>query len=109
MLEDYETARSLLIKAQRKKPNDPDIADELRSLEDKLVQERAVEELVCKNMFGNIKSKRKEKTEEGVYKLFYDELTEFKEEDPDAEFTLSLKDLSFVQVKAFKQAASDLQ
>ena len=110
MLEDYETARSLLIKAQRKKPNDPDIADELRSLEDKLVRDRAVEELVCKNMFGNIKSKRKEKTEEGVYKLFYDELTEFKEEDPeDAEFTLSLKDLSFVQVKAFKQAASDLQ
>merc|ERR1719323_2937662 len=43
-------------------------------------------------MFGNIKSKRKEKTEEGVYKLFYDEVTEFKQAASDLQLKIQLDD-----------------
>ena len=60
MLEDLEAARSLLIKAQRKAPHDMSISDELRSLEDQVVKEREKEKLLCTNMFGKMKSKRKE-------------------------------------------------
>ena len=109
MLEDFEAARSLLIKAQRKRPNDPDIADELRSLEDQLIKDNAAEELLCKNMFGNIKSKRKEKIEQHIYDTFFEDFKEFSQEAAVGDnFSLSLADLTLQQVKAFKQAAEDL-
>ena len=108
MLEDLEAARSLLIKAQRKAPHDMSISDELRSLEDQVVKEREKEKLLCTNMFGKMKSKRKEKIEQGLYNMIYSELKLFKDQ-AEEEMSLSLDQFSSLQQrKALQLAASEL-
>ena len=108
MLEDLEGARALLIRAQRKAPQDMNIADELRSLEDQVVRDREKEKLLCTNMFGKIKSERKEKVEQGLFNMIYSELQLFKDQ-PEKEMSLSKDQFStFQQWKALSLAASEL-
>ena len=108
MLEDLEGARALLIKAQRKAPQDMNIADELRSLEDQVVKDREKEKLLCSNMFGKIKSEKKEKIEQGLYNMIYSELQLFKDQ-PEKEMSLSRDQFSTLQQwKALSLAASEL-
>ena len=108
MLEDYEGARALMIRAQRKAPQDMSIAEELSSLEDQLLSERAKEQLLCKNMFGNIKSERKERIEQELYQTIYSELEEFKLQDEES-MALGRDQMSLQQIKAIKLAASELE
>ena len=108
MLEDYEGARALMIKAQRRAPQDMSIAEELSSLEDQLLNDRAKEELLCKNMFGNIKSERKERIEQELYQTIYSELEQFKQQDEDS-MSLGRDQMSLQQIKAIKLAASELE
>ena len=51
MLEDYDSVKELLIKAQRRAPKDMPIAEKLRSLEDNLVRERNNEKALYMSMF----------------------------------------------------------
>jgi len=108
MLEDFESAKSLLKKAHRKAPNDRHINDELTSLEDQLVRDKEKESILCKNMFGNIKSKAKEKIEQRVYDGVFSELKEFADQD-EAEMFIGKDQMNLQQIKAIKLAASNLE
>ena len=84
------------------------IAEELRSLEDKLEKQREQEALMCANMFGNIKSKNKEKIEEQLYQATYKELENFKSGSDTGEMCLDKSHMNLQQIKAIKFAASEL-
>ena len=84
------------------------IAEELRSLEDLLVKQREQEALMCANMFGNIKSKNKEKIEEKLYKATYQELEHFKSDAASDEMCLDKSQMNLHQIKAIRCAATEL-
>ena len=53
-LGDYQAAKDLLLKAQRREPQSLSISKELMVLEDYLMHERKMEEAMCRNMFKNV-------------------------------------------------------
>ena len=91
-LGDYQAAKDLLLKAQRREPQSLSISKELMVLEDYLMHERKMEEAMCRNMFKNV-AKDKVKVNAAVVDIYYKELKEFRE-DPDREiFKLTDPDL----------------
>ena len=59
-------------------------------------------------MFGNIKSKAKEKIEQRVYDGVFSELKEFADQD-EAEMFIGKDQMNLQQIKAVKLAASNLE
>ena len=68
MLEDYDSVKELLTKAQRRAPKDMPIAEKLRSLEDNLVRERNNEKALY-NIYEHVQTSRdvKRKQVEGEF------------------------------------------
>ena len=107
MLEDLESAQSLLLRAQKNAPNDMAIGDELRSLEDQLVKNLEDEKLLCSSMFGNVKSEKKEKMDKSLYDMIHTELNQFRNQ-PETEMVLGQVS-SLQYMKALRLAASNLE
>jgi len=106
MLEDFEKAKDYLLRAQRRAPQDMDIAKELRSLEDQLARQRNSEKTLCMNMFKNSnKDSKEEKINEQFYNTMHDELLKWAGEpetemELPAQFTVNeMKALKFVTRK----------
>lgn len=107
MLEDYDSAKEFLTKAQRRAPQDMSIAEELRSLEDQLVRQRKSEEALCRNMFKTSGDGKREKVEEEFYRTMLDELELFQEQ-PEMEMCFPAQ-FSAVEMKAVTFAARKLR
>ena len=89
-LGDYQAAKDLLLKAQRKEPQSVSISNELRFLEDDLVRERRREEDLYKNMFRNVtRTPRQPRVNSAVFNIYYEELKEFRDDVTRDVFTLA--------------------
>ena len=81
-LGDYQAAKDLLLKAQRRAPQSVTISEELMRLEDYLMHERKMEATMCRNMFKNVAKVKEPKVNKAVVDLYYQEMKEFRD-DPD--------------------------
>ena len=89
-LGDYQAAKDLLLKAQRKEPQSISISDELRFLEDDLVRERKREETLCKAMFRNVaKTTKGPRLNSAVCDIYRKELKEFRDDATQDVLTLT--------------------
>ena len=89
-LGDYQAAKDLLLKAQRKEPQSVSISDELRFLEDDLVRERKREETLCKAMFRNVaKTTKGPRLNSAVCDIYRKELKEFRDDATQDVLTLT--------------------
>jgi len=106
MLEDYDKARDFLTRAQRREPQNMDIAQELKSLEDELARQRTNEKLLCQNMFKTSGDVKRDEVEGEFYETMLEELQEFhQQEEKEINFPAQF---SLVEMKAVKAAASKL-
>jgi len=130
-LEDYEASRQLLLKAQKKVPNDPDVSRELRLLEDHMIQERKKAAVMCQRMFKEEEkssektkantemstekkkapsetSEEKKKANSEMYDLILGELEDFKLREEEEIFSFAEHSLSVKDLKNIRQAAGEL-
>lgn len=106
MLEDYDSAKDYLIRAQRRAPQDMAVAEELRSLEDQLVRQRNSEKTLCMNMFKNSGDTKRDEVEGEFYITMLEELELFQEQ-PEQELSLAAQ-FSATEMKAVTFAARKL-
>eukprot|EP00092_Neocalanus_flemingeri_P015889 GFUD01017206.1.p1 GENE.GFUD01017206.1~~GFUD01017206.1.p1 ORF type:complete len:476 (-),score=199.32 GFUD01017206.1:136-1563(-) len=107
MLEDYDSAKELLTKAQRRAPQDMSIAEELRSLEDQLSREKNNEKALCMNMFKTAGDVKRDQVEGEFYSTMLQELELFQEQ-PENEMSFPAQ-FSVVEMKAVRAAANKLE
>ena len=98
-LEDYESAKWFLLKAQSKSPQSVNIANELRILEDYLAQEKKREAAMCQNMFKGLKKPVEKEVESEFYHLISQQLKEFKDAEDEDSFTLTQDSLCAKELK----------
>ena len=108
MLEDFKKARHYLVRAQRNKPGDVHINEELLSLDDQMAREVDTERMLCQGMFGNHKKleERRGEVESNFYENFLAELKGF-QGDPGKELALP-NQWSRVEMRALVAAAESL-
>jgi len=108
MLEDFKKARHYLVRAQRNKPGDVHICEELRSLDDQMAREVDTERMLCQGMFGNHKKleEKRGEVESNFYENFLAELKGF-QGDPGKELALP-NQWSSVEMRALVAAAEAL-
>ena len=81
MLGDYEAAKDLMLKAQKRSPQSSSVTEEMMKLEDIMMHERKVEAALCKNMFKNVVKVTKEpKVNDAVVNLYYEDFKEFRDD-----------------------------
>ena len=108
MLEDFKKARHFLVRAQRNKPGDVHINEELRSLDDQMAREVDTERMLCQGMFGDHKrlEEKRGEVEANFYENFVAELKPFQDE---AGKELALPNQwSHIEMRALVAAAEDL-
>ena len=98
-LEDYDASRNLLLRAQKKAPQDVNISKELRLLEDYLVQERKREAAMCKKMFSEVEKPEKKEVKSKEYTYIYEELKEFRDKEEGEIFSISEASLAVKELK----------
>lgn len=108
MLEDFKKARHYLVRAQRNKPGDVHINEELLSLDDQMAREVDTERMLCQGMFGNHKKleEKRGEVESNFYENFLAELKGF-QGDPGKELALP-NQWSRVEMRALVAAAESL-
>lgn len=108
MLEDFKKARHYLVRAQRNKPGDVHINEELLSLDDQMARMVDTERMLCQGMFGNQKKleEKRGEVESNFYENFLVELKGF-QGDPGKELALP-NQWSSVEMRALVAAAESL-
>ena len=106
MLEDFKSARELLVKAQRGAPQDPSINAELRKLEEQMARRKKEETLMYQNMFGQAAETKKENVDDNFIEMIYDELMMFSKQE-ETSMPLSGK-FNATELKCIKSTAANL-
>jgi len=107
MLEDYDGAKRLLLKAQRRRPEDKEINDRLKALEDKLEEDQKHEAQLYQNMFSLHKRKKNEEDamDKEFYEIYVEELEAFKLQGGEATELCLPHEFTEPQVMAIEAAA----
>ena len=107
MLEDYGGAKRLLLKAQWRRPEDKEINDRLKDLEDKLEEDQKHEAQLYQNMFSLHKRKKNEEDvmDKEFYEIYVKELEAFKLQGGEATELCLPHEFTEPQVMAIEAAA----
>lgn len=106
MLEDYQAARDLLVKAQRGAPQDKSINAELRSLEEQMARAKKDEKMLYQNMFGEAAGNQNEKVDDQFMEMIHEELTMFSQQE-ETSMPLAAR-FNALELKCVKATAASL-
>jgi len=106
MLEDYQSARDLLVKAQKGSPQDKSINAELRSLEEQMARAKKDEKVLYQSMFKEAAGNKNEKVDDEFMEMIHEELTMFSQQE-ETSMPLGAR-FTALELKCVKSTAANL-